>query len=81
MEHNPYYDGLSDAELAQNNWLIVAAELLWYCESRHADYIRYSQLKCNVVLNNVTDGDRPNFGGSFDSIINSGRYEKFWHVD
>jgi hypothetical protein len=83
VEHNPYYDGLSDAELAQNGWLIVAAELLWYCESRHADYVRYNQLKssCNIVLNSVTDGDRSNFGGSFDSVINSSRYEKFWYVD
>ena len=83
MEHNPYYDGLSDPELSQNSWLIVAAELLWYCESHHADYVRYNQLKsrCNEVLNSVTDGDRPTFGGSFDSIINSSRYEKFWYVD
>lgn len=81
MEHNPYYDGLS--ELAQDNWLIVAAELLWYCESHHANNIRYSQLRsrCDEVLNSVTDGDRPNLGGSFDSIINSDKYKRFWQKD
>ena len=83
MEHNPYYDGLSDTELAQNTWLIVAAELLWYCESHHTLYIRYSQLRkrCDEVLNRVTDGDRPNFGGGFKSVIYSSRYEEFWYVD
>ena len=82
MEHNSNYDGLSDAELYQDSWLIVAAELLWYCESRHVDYIRYNQLKVrsNEVLNVVTKGERPDFGGSFDSIMNSHRYERFWHI-
>jgi hypothetical protein len=83
MEHNSYYDGLSDAELYQNSWLIVAAELLWYCESRNVDYIRYTKLKTrsNEVLNLVSKGERPDFGGSFDSIMNSRRYGKFWQVN
>ena len=82
MEHNPYYDGVSDAELARNAWLIVAAELLGYCESRHTDHVRYNQLKIrsNEVLNLVTNGERPDFGGSFDSIMKSRRYRKFWRV-
>lgn len=83
MEHNPYYDGLSDAELAHDNWLIVAIELLWYCKLRKIGYIRYNQLKImsNEVLNVVTKGERPDFGGSFDSIMNSRRYERFWQVN
>jgi hypothetical protein len=83
MEHNPYYDGLSDVELEINSWLIVGAELLWYCESHTADYMRYNQLKsrCNEVLASVTQGFRTDFGGNFDTIINSDKYEKFWQKD
>ena len=68
---------------ALKSLIIIIPELLWYCESHHADNIRYSQLRsrCDNILNSVTDGDRPNLGGSFDSIINSHRYEKFWYVD
>jgi hypothetical protein len=82
VEHNSYYDGLSHAELYQNSWLIVAAEALLYCESRKTDYIRYNQLKTrsNEVLNFVTNGERPDFGGSFDSIMNSLRCERFWRI-
>jgi hypothetical protein len=83
MEHNPYYDGLSDKDLDQDNWLIVAIELLWYCESHNADHCRYNQLRsrCNEVLNSVTDGHRTEFGGNFDTIINSDKYERFWQID
>ena len=82
MEYNSYYDGLSEAELYQDRWLIVAAELLWFCESRNADYIRYSQLKkrSNEVLNTVTKGESSDFGGSFNTIIYSRKNERFWHV-
>lgn len=83
VEYHQYYDGLSEQELVHNdNWLIVCTEAAWHCGSRHEDYVRYNQLKtkCNEVLNLITKGARSDFGGSFDSIINSRRYEKFWDV-
>lgn len=83
VEYHQYYNGLSVQELVHNDsWLIVCIEAAWYCESRHDDYIRYNQLRtrCNEILNRETKGARSDFGGSFDSIINSHRCEKFLKV-
>ena len=53
-----------------------------YCESHHEEYIQRARLKenCDRMLNKITNGERSDFGGSFESIINSRRYEKFFDV-
>jgi len=48
-------------------------EAAWYCESRHVNRIRYSELKkrSDEKLNEVTDGKQSEFGGqAFLLIIN-----------
>lgn len=83
MEYLQYYDGLSQKELAHDDsWLIVCIEAAWYCESYHRKSIRYSHLKarCNEVLNEKTNGERSDFGGSFDSFIHSSRGNRFLRV-
>lgn len=74
MEYHQYYDNMSLNELNHNPWLIVIIEAAWYCESRHVDYIRYTQLKTksNEKLNRITEGKTHtciNLGGTYESII------------
>jgi hypothetical protein len=85
MEYNnQYYDGLDHLKLAHDDlWLIVCIEAVYYFKSCHQKGIRFSRLRerCDTILNQITNGKRTNFGGSFPSIIYSHRYEMFWHVD
>jgi hypothetical protein len=74
MENRDYYDGL--LPLAHNDtWLIICIELAYYCESHDVRYMRYNQLKSisNKVLNELTNGERSDFGGSFNTFIYSSR--------
>jgi hypothetical protein len=78
MEYRDYYDGL--LPLAYNDtWLIICIELAHYCESHGVRDMRYNQLKSisNAALNEITNGDRVDFGGSFNSFINSSKGNKF----
>ena len=83
MEYLQYYDGLSRKELAHDDsWLIVCIEAAWYCESYHRKSVRFNQLRkrCDYALNQKTDGERTEFGGTFASILNSRRCKKFFRV-
>lgn len=82
MEYRNYYDGL--LPLAHNDtWLIICIELAYYCESHGVRDMRYNHLKSisNEVLNEITDGERSDFGGSFDSFIHSNGGSKFLRVN
>jgi coproporphyrinogen III oxidase-like Fe-S oxidoreductase len=82
VQYLQYYDGLSWRGLAYHHyWLIVIIEAASYSESRDEKYIRFNRLKikCNHAINGLTKGEIAGLGGgSFDSIIHSGRYKKFF---
>jgi len=74
MTYDQYYDYLKWKEVdLYDRWIIVMIEAAWYCESRHGNRIRYSELKkrSDEKLNEVTDGKHSEFGGqAFLLIIN-----------
>ena len=84
MEHDQYYNGLDWNELAHDDCcrLIFMIEAVWYCESTQEEFIRRASHKenCDRMLSKVTKGRRSDFGGTYESIINNYRFEKFFHV-
>jgi hypothetical protein len=57
-------------------------EAVWYCESTQEEFIRRARHKenCDRMLSKITKGRRSDFGGTYESIINNSRFEKFFHV-
>ena len=83
MEDNPYYDGLSQNELAFiPTYFIIPMEAAWYCKSLDKEDIRFSRLKeiSNDSLCDKTKGERTDFGGNYDKIIKRYQREGFLPV-
>jgi hypothetical protein len=83
MEDNPYYDGLSQNELAFiPTSFIVPMEAAWYCKSLDKEDIRFSRLEIsNDSLCEKTKGERTDFGGNFVKIIRCYEREGFLRIN
>jgi hypothetical protein len=81
MDYRNYYDGLLPLD-RHDSTLIILIECAWYCKSHHVRDMGYSQLKSisNDKLNELTKGERSDFGGTFDTFIHSSHGRKFLHV-
>jgi hypothetical protein len=60
------YESLTKDELnSYNDWLIILIEANYYCVKNNVEFINYSKLRhlSDDILNIVSNGDRPVFGG------------------
>jgi hypothetical protein len=71
MEHLHYYDGLGTYEVDFDSLSIIKTEILYYGETRNAEWIQRQTLKnnSNETLNFFSKGKRSSFGGTFDRAI------------
>ena len=79
-----YYYGLNPDRLTHNEyWLIVIIQAASYCELRHVDYIRYSQLKTisDELLRTINKRRLGLGGGSFESILKTCSTRRFLRVE
>jgi hypothetical protein len=66
-----YYDQISKDELMKDKCLILLIESISYCKVNNQDRIKRSNLLrlCDNKINELSDGDRPKFGGSFETCL------------
>ncbi len=66
-----YYEFLERKDLLGELELILFVESMAYCLENQVDYVRYGTLKkhCNEKLNIISDGVRPDFGGTFEHLL------------
>ena len=80
-----YYNGLDWNEFAHDDGcrLIFLIEAAPYCESHpEEEGIKRARHKenCDRRLNNITNGRRSNFGGTYESIQSNPNFETYFHV-
>jgi hypothetical protein len=82
VECDEYYAGLDPKDLIYDRYLIFIIEAAYYCELNQTDHVKRARLKenCDKKLDELTKGVPSEFGGSFDSIMDSQRYEHLFHV-